>query len=223
MPHPREDLIEMTAAKLEKIYQEIDRVALTSVESAGMELSEELESAKVAEGNIDESKTSALLPATKWKLSDAWRRGLQPDDHTAAKPTSYAPRIEHLIAKEDRHPAETYALDLHAISYLETGETIPAPLRSYIIKRILDLRHPKTANGAPKVDEERNLQFVALIEELISSYGLTAYGSVENVAEGSACWIVAQANIKLGKQPREGRSIAKIFLKVRNELEASRR
>ncbi|MDO6733022.1 hypothetical protein Q4577_23760 [Marinovum sp. 2_MG-2023] len=223
MPPSREVLIEMTAAKLEKIYQEIDRAALTSVECAGMELAEELETAKVAEGNIDESKTSALSSATKWELSDAWRRGLHPDDHTGATPTSYALRIEHLIANEDRHPAETYALDVHAISYLETGETIPASLRSFIIKRLLELRHPKTADGAPRVDEERNLQLVALIEELISSYGLTAYGSVENVAEGSACWIVAQANIKLGKRPREGRCIAKIFRKVRNELKASRR
>lgn len=188
-----------------------------------MELAEQLESAKVPEQNIDESKSSGLSSAVKWELSDAWRRGLQPDDQTVATPTSYAPRIVHLIAKEDRHPAETYALDLHAISYRKTGETIPAPLRSYIIKRILVLQHPQTANGAPKIDEERNLQFVALIEELISSYGLPAYGSVEDVAEGSACWLVAQANIKLGKRPREGRTIAKIFLKVRKELEASRR
>lgn len=222
MPHSCEDLIEMTAVKLEEIYQEIDRVALTPVESAGLELAEKLKSAKVAAGNIDESKTSALSPATNWTLSEAHRRGLRLDDQPAAMPRSYAQWIDRLVSKDDRHPAETYALDLHAISNLETGEAITPPLRSYIIKRILDHPHPKTAGGAPNVDDVRNLQIVALIEELISTYGLTAYGRVEDVAEGSACWIVAQANIKLGKRPREGRSIAKIFLKVRKELGASR-
>lgn len=97
---------------------------------------------------------------------------------------------------------------------------MPSSLRSYIADRLVDEVRPSKPANRPKVFPLRDLLIVDIIEDLVKHEGLKAYGSSTEGFEGSACWVVAEAQRQLGRTPNSPRTVAKILLKVRKAKKA---
>lgn len=211
-------LVDMTAAKLEELYREIDEVSLSPVEDEGLDLLEELEIGKNHLFPLAEKDRDDIDLIEKSLITQRWRQGMDPADRPDNDRPTYAVALHDLVVRNNRSHAETYGLDLHAVSYLNSRNPIPSIIRRYLAERLMSLPRPKSNGGRSKENDWRNYGIVSIIEDLARDYKLPVYSKIDDVKEQSACWIVAEAQKKLGRSPRSPSTVAKLYLAVNKEL-----
>lgn len=201
------DLISQTVDRLMQHYRLLDTLDPTEVEAGNL-----LEELGDLRGEFLEHEVAVIR--THSCDSAAEEEGAE---------QAYSRRIAELRPGAADNPAIRLALDIHGAKSVLCNLPMPSSLRSYIADRLVDEVRPSKPANRRKVFPFRDLLIVDIIEDLVKHEGLKAYGSSAEGFEGSACWVVAEAQRQLGRTPNSPRTVAKILLKVRKAEKAELR
>jgi hypothetical protein len=214
-----QDPVVWAQERLEEHYRTLDAIGPYQSELDLADLLEELGELKVAFHRGDTSEARYATNIGEYELELAWRRGIAVDGSNIGPISPYLRRLETLKARAGEDPLAAESLDLHAKSYLFSGQAIPIGLRAYIADRLDGLK-PARNRGGQRLSELRDHMLAYVMEEVVSKFGLFAYGSAKNDFEASACRVVAKAQLKLGRHPNSPRPLARILQSARRAAKA---